>query len=119
LGYRVKKFTPYVTLAGRTQDSLKSVTAPSTVGYPTPIPQTMAALIAGVNNGVVPDTTSSSISFGTRWDLGKSYALKGEWSQMMIPAGASGYLNRDPILGGRVASETTVNVFSAAIDFVF
>jgi len=119
LGYRVKKFTPYVTLAGRTQDSAKSVTAPSTVGYPAQVQGGVAQLIAGANNGIVANTENSSISFGTRWDLGKSYALKGEWTQMSIPAGASGYLNRGPIPGGRVASDTTVNVFSAVIDFVF
>lgn len=119
LGYRINKFTPYVELAARTQDSAKSITAPSTVGLPAQVQGQVAGLIAAVNNGVVPDTTGSSISFGTRWDLGKSYALKGEWSQMYIPAGASSYLNRGPIPGGRVPSDTTVNVFSATLDFVF
>lgn len=119
LGYRVNKFTPYIMLAGRNQTSAKKVSAPSLTGYPAVVQGTVPVLIAGVNNGVVADITNSSISFGTRWDLGKSYALKGEWSQMSIPAGASGYLNRGPIPGGRVASDTTINVFSAGIDFVF
>jgi hypothetical protein len=118
VGYRINKFTPYVTLAARTQDSAKSVTAPSTVGYPAQVQGGVAQLIAGANNGVVPDTTGSSVSFGTRWDLGKSYALKGEWSSMSIPQGASSYLNRS-MPGGRVASDTTVNAFTAVVDFVF
>lgn len=117
LGYRMGVFTPYATYSKRTQSSAVSVTAPSTTGFPTPVPQTVAALIGGVNTGVLSDSSNSTIAIGVRWDLGKSYALKGEIAQTTTPAGAVGVYRA--IKGGKFATDTNINVFSLAVDFVF
>ena len=117
VGYRVKKFTPYVTLSGRQTDSPTSVTAPSLVGYPPVVQGTVPVLIANVNGGILSNNKQTTVAVGSRWDLSSNYALKGEWAMITIPADSSGGFSY--VKGGRFTSETTVNVLSLGLDFVF
>ncbi len=117
LGYRIDKFTPYVTLSSRTTDSISTVTAPSTVGYPAVVQGTVPVLIANVNGGILSNNNQKTLALGTRWEAGKSYAVKGEWAQISVPAGSSGGFSN--VKGGRFASDTNVNVISVGLDFVF
>jgi hypothetical protein len=111
VGYRVKSFTPYVTVSARQVDSITTFTAPSA---PAPLAPTVAALVGGVNANVLGNAAQNTLAFGTRWDAGKSYAVKAEWAAVSVPAGSSGLFR-----GNVSAQDTTINVFSAGIDFVF
>ena len=52
-----------------------------------------------------------------RWEAGKSYAVKAEFANIAIPKGATGGLSG--VAGGKFESDTSVNVVSVAVDFVF
>ncbi len=116
-GYRIDKFTPYISLSGRTTDTVTSVSAPSTAGYPPIVQGTVPVLIANVNGGILSNNNQKTFALGTRWEAGKSYAVKGEWAQISVPAGSSGGFSN--VKGGRFASDTNVNVISVGLDFVF
>ena len=116
-GYRVGKFTPYLTLSGVRTNTITSVTAPSTVGYPASVQAAVPQLIGGVNQGVLNNITEKTLAIGTRWDAGKSYAVKAELARISVPAGSRGiFMN---VAGGYFAKDTTVNVLSVGVDFVF
>ncbi len=117
VGYRVKKFTPYVTFSGRTQDSVTSATAPAVGTYPAPYAPSVQGLIGAVNTNILGSQTQKTLAFGSRWDVGSSYALKGEWALISVPAGSAGGFSA--VKGGRFASDTTINVLSLGLDFVF
>jgi hypothetical protein len=80
---------------------------------------TVAALVGGLNVGVLTDGTQRSVALGARWDAGKSYALKAEYMQLAIPAGANGAMKNIATPTGRFTSDTNVNVLSLGLDFVF
>lgn len=118
VGRRIAKFTPYVSYAKRTTTSRNTYAVPSTTGWPAQAAGTAAALVAALDSAV-EDASVSTLALGSRWDLGKSYALKAEIAQVMVPAksGATNlFRNFKP---GAFQSDTTVNVFSVLIDFVF
>jgi hypothetical protein len=115
LGYRFGKITPYVSLSGNKTDSLTSFTAPSTAGYPPVIQGTVPVLVANVNGGVLQDQDEKTLAFGARWDAGKGYAIKGEIARVSVPAGSKGWFANTP----GFASDTTINVLSVGVDFVF
>jgi hypothetical protein len=117
VGYRVKKFTPYVTLSELQSTSITSVATPSLVGYPPVVQGTVPFLIANVNGGILGSYKQRTVGFGSRWDLGSNYALKGEWAVVTVPADSSGGFSA--VKGGRFTSETTINVLSLGLDFVF
>lgn len=114
-GYRIGKFTPYVTYARAKADNLSdpglnvSALPPFLVGTATGL---NSALNARLSSKAVQDT----ISVGARWDFMKNTALKLQFDHTRIAAGSSGTLiNLQPGFqaGGKL------NVVSATIDFVF
>ena len=113
LGYRVNKLTPYVSLSARKVDSVTS--------FASPVPQLNAAIngIAGSTTvtKLIADNTDNTTAIGVRWEAGKSYAVKAEYANIAIPKGSNGGLGGVP--GGKFESDTSVNVFSVAVDFVF
>jgi hypothetical protein len=119
-GYRVGKFTPYVSYAKRTTTSNTQYAAPSTVGWPGATGPTARALVAALD-GAIQDNSVSTLAVGGRWDLGKSYALKAELAQVKAPAGsAPANLFRDYRSGLQAfRDETNTSVFSVLVDFVF
>jgi hypothetical protein len=116
-GYRIGKFTPYVTYARTKADSNTSDPGLTLAGLPPPLAGLAAGLNAGLNaslGSLVP--VQKTISVGARWDVAKNAALKLQYDQIHLGAGSPGTLiNVQPGFqpGGRV------NVFSATIDFVF
>jgi len=116
-GYRIGKFTPYVTYARTKSDSNTSDPGLTLSGLPPPLAGLAAGLNAGLNaslGSLVP--VQKTISVGGRWDVAKNAALKLQFDQTRLGAGSPGTLiNTQPGFqpGGRV------NVFSATIDFVF
>lgn len=114
-GYRIGKFTPFVTYTQATADNLSdpgltlSALPAFLVG---PATSLNAALNAILSTKPVQDT----ISVGARWDFMKNTALKVQFDHTDIGTGSAGTLiNTQPGFepGG------TFNVFSATIDFVF
>lgn len=117
-GKRIGKFTPYVSYAKRTTTSKNTYAVPNTTGWPLQAAGTARALV-GALDSAVEDASVSTLAFGSRWDLGKSYALKAEVAQVTVPAksGATNvFRNFKP---GSFQSDTTVSVFSVLVDFVF
>ncbi|TDP63926.1 hypothetical protein DES47_104208 [Roseateles toxinivorans] len=107
VGYRVGKFTPYVTLSEIQQDS------PTSSNAIPPLPQ-LAPLAAGLN-GLLRSLGQSTTAVGVRWDAMKNVAVKGQYDRIKVDAGAAGLFNSAlPGLGG-----TSVNVYSVVVDFVF
>lgn len=108
-GYRFGSFTPYAMYA-RTRSS--AATEPG-IGIPA-----AAALNAGLNaslnnqfNGAQATTT-----IGVRWDFAKNTALKLQYDHIDLGSNSAGRLaNVQPAF----QRGSSVNLFSAALDFVF
>jgi hypothetical protein len=115
-GYRVAKFTPYLTYA-----SLKANSNTSDPGLTvSALPPTLAGAGMGLNsalNGVLESSaTQSTTSAGLRWDFMQNVDLKLQYDHTRLGAGSAGTLiNLQPDFqrGG------SLNLFSIAIDFVW
>ena len=114
-GYRVGQFTPYMTyaheIAARNSDPGLTLTGlpPAQAGF-------AAGLNAGLNAVLRGVADQSTVSIGARWDFVKDMDLKIQFDHMRIGAHSNGTLiNVQPAFqpGG------TVNLFNAAVDFVF
>lgn len=111
IGYRVGKYTPYMSMSAQTVDSITSVASPAPS-----IPQ-VNGVIAAVNSGALTNNSQRTTAFGLRRELGASWAVKGELARITVPAGATGVF-RD-VKGGRFAVDTDITVTTLAVDFVF
>lgn len=105
-GYRIGKFLPYVNHASARQDSPRTV-----AGLPMAGPFIPLTLGANALASQAPLQTSNSI--GLRWDFYKSAALKLQFDRYSPENGPGTFVNAKPNFTG------PVNVFAAAIDFVF
>lgn len=105
LGYRVGKFTPYYLYGDVRQDSLRGY-----AGLPASGP--LAPLGAAVN-GAVKGALQSTNAVGVRWDFYRSMALKVQVDHIAPRDGAGAFINASPAFTG------PVNVYAAALDFVF
>ena len=114
-GYRLGKFTPYITYAEAKADNLSdpglnlSTLPPSLAGA-------AAGLNAALNSLLSTKPVQNTLSIGGRWDFMSNAALKLQYDHTDIGDGSSGELiNLQPGFqpGG------TINLFSATIDFVF
>ena len=115
-GYRLDAFTPYLGYAS--VRALRPTSDPGlpTAGLPPPLAAAAGALNAGLNQllRIAPD--QSTLSAGLRWDLVANAALKVQYDRVRPRKGSPGsFLAVQP--GFR--SGQTVNVTSAALDFVF
>ena len=105
-GYRMGAFLPYVVHASAKQDSPRTV-----AGTPTAGP--LLAYTYGANALASASPIQTSNSLGVRWDFHKSAALKLQFDRMSPENGPGTFLNAKPNFAG------SVNVFAAAVDFVF
>jgi hypothetical protein len=106
LGYRLGKFVPYVVHGDVKQDSVRSFATLPTSGP-------LAALAAGAN-GAIRSGLQSSTAIGLRWDFYKSAAFKVQMDRVKTRDGNGYFAHPQPGFAG-----STVNVYAAAIDFVF
>jgi len=114
-GYRAGQFTPYVTYAQETAAS-NSDPGLTLAGLPPALAGFAAGLNAGLNAVLESITAQSTVSLGVRWDFMKNLDLKLQADHTRLGADSSGTLiNLQP--GFRLGS--TVNLFSAAVNFVF
>jgi hypothetical protein len=114
-GYRLGKFTPYLTYSQAKADDL-SDPGLNLATIPPSLAGTAAGLNAALNSLLRMKPVQNTLSIGGRWELSRNTALKLQYDHTDIGAGSSGILsNLQPgfQLGDRV------NVFSVTIDFVF
>ncbi len=106
LGYRWGKFVPFVMHGDVKQDSIRSFSTLPTTGP-------LAPLTAGAN-AALKSGLQSSTAIGLRWDFYKSAAFKVQMDRVKARDGDGYFVNPKPGFAG-----STVNVYAAAIDFVF
>lgn len=114
-GYRVGKFTPYLTYAQVTDGQISSPGL-TLSGVPASLVPIAAALNEGLNAAVESRPVQKTVSVGGRWDVMKNVDLKLQFDRTRLGSGSPGILmNIQPGFqpGG------TVDLFSAAVDFVF
>ncbi|ELX08887.1 hypothetical protein Jab_2c09450 [Janthinobacterium sp. HH01] len=106
MGYRYGKFVPFIVHGDVKQDSIRDFASMPTAGP-------LAALTAGTN-AAIKSGLQSTTGIGVRWDFYKSAAFKVQIDRIKTRDGAGYFLNPKPGFAG-----STVNVYAAAIDFVF
>jgi len=115
-GYRLGKFTPYVTYARASADSPTSDPGIPLAGLPPPLAAGAAMLNGALNQTLNLLPRQRTVSIGARWDFAKNAALKVQYDHVDLDAGSTGtFGNIQPGFqpGGRVG------IFSAVVDFVF
>lgn len=115
-GWRHGNLTPYGVLAWTAVGEPTSIAGVPTAGLPARAAATATALNAGLNHylGSIPE--QSSLAVGVRWDFMPNVALKLQADHLRPKAGTRGTMINDQpgFRDGR-----SVNVASAALDFVF
>lgn len=109
-GYRIGKFTPYVTYS---RADLKSNGSDPGIAVPDP---RAARLNAGLNAILAGAPVQKTVSIGIRWDFARNAAFKLQYDHSDISGRSPGTLDHqtpDFRPGGRF------DVWSATIDFVF
>jgi hypothetical protein len=114
-GYRLGKFTPYLTYAQATADNL-SDPGLNLSALPPPAAGPAAGLNAALNSLLGQKIVQNTVSIGGRWDFMRNAALKLQYDHTDIGAGSRGVLTN---LQPGFQSGGKVNVFSATVDFVF
>ncbi len=99
-GYRVKKFTPYLT---HSQNSSGSFIQSS------PPPSAYDLQLA--------NRAQSTDSFGVRWDFMRNFDFKMQYDRVTLGDNSNGYLINVP--ANVILYGTTFHVISAVVDFVF
>jgi len=115
-GYRLEKFTPFLTYARTRQDSRTSDPGLDVAGLPPYLTGPALDLNAGLNSVLARKTGQGAISIGVRWDMLRSAAFKLQYDYIRLGTDSTGVLtNIQPGFqpGGNL------HVISAAVDFVF
>jgi hypothetical protein len=115
-GYRLGKFTPFLTLA---QVESGHYTAPGilTAGLPPPLATAAATLNAGLADALGQFSPSqSSATAGVRWDAMKDVDFKLQYDRVRLDRNSSGRLEN---LQPGFRSGPDVNAIGVAMDFVF
>ncbi len=115
-GYRVGKATPYLTYARMKADSNTSDPGLPLAGLAPQLAGTGAQLNAILNAQLAAIPVQDTVSIGVRWDFMSNAALKLQYDRLSLGASSHGtFGNLQPgfPVGGRV------QLFSAAVDFVF
>jgi hypothetical protein len=106
-GYRFGNVMPHLTISEAKVKSATSQRVLPTVGP-------LAALGAGVNSLLASqDVAQETVAAGVRWQFARNADFKLQWDRVKLPGGALGNFRGSRGFAG------TVNVYSAAVDFVF
>jgi hypothetical protein len=115
-GYRLAKFTPFLTYGLVKADSNTSDPGLNVSALPPYLAGPAIGLNAGLNAILGSIPVQKTISVGTRWDLVKNVDLKLQYDHTDLGAGSTGTLvNVQP--GFRPGG--TVNLASIAVDFLW
>jgi hypothetical protein len=115
-GYRLAKFTPYLTYAEARADSNTFDPGLTVSALPPYLAGPATTLNAALNSILGTAAVQNTISLGTRWDVMKNIDLKLQYDHIDLGKGSAGSLiNVQPDFqrGG------AVNLFSISIDFVW
>ncbi|MCV2354594.1 porin [Paucibacter sp. B2R-40] len=113
LGYRLGKFTPYVTISDLTQKS-SNVDNKIPAGVPIPgVTKDLRALVDGTLRSQSNEQKTNAL--GVRWDAYRNVAVKGQFEQIKTDGPGLFSLPSAAFTAGK----NTVNVYSVAVDFVF
>jgi hypothetical protein len=115
-GYRVAKFTPYITYADVKSDSKTSDPGLNVSEVPPFLAGPAAGLNAGLNAILATAAVQNTLSVGARWDVIKNVDLKLQYDHLDVGPGSAGtQVNLQPGFqpGG------SLNLISIAIDFVW
>ncbi len=115
-GYRLAKFTPYLTYTETKANSNTSDPGLTVSALPPYLAGTATGLNAGLNAVLAQAAVQKTLSVGSRWDVMKNIDLKIQYDHIDLGPGSAGTLiNVQPSLqrGG------TVNLVSITIDFVW
>ena len=107
LGYRFGNVMPHVTLSGVDVTSRTSQNVVPAAGPFLPLATAVNSLLAGQN------VKQDAVALGVRWQFAKNADFKAQWDHVHLPDGAVGNFHGTPGFAG------SVNVYSAAVDFVF
>jgi hypothetical protein len=109
LGYRFGDVMPFATVSRVRIDSPTSSGLVPAVGP-------LASLAGGINTLLATQNyAQNTAAVGVRWQFAKNADVKVQWDRVKLPTGALGnFIHSQPGFAG-----STVNVFSAAVDFVF
>jgi hypothetical protein len=99
-GYRVKKFTPYLTYAQNSPGSFLPGFAPPSA-----------------NSIRLAERSQSAVSAGVRWDFMKDTDLKFQYDRVKLSDNSNGFLANVPT--GVTLYGQTFHVISAVVDFIF
>jgi Gram-negative porin len=115
-GYRLAKFTPYLTYAQLKADSNTSDPGLNLSALPPYLVVPASGLNAALNAVLASTGAQNTISVGSRWDIIKDVDLKLQYDHIDLRAGSDGTLtNIQP--GFRPGG--SVSLLSIAIDFVW
>jgi hypothetical protein len=115
-GYRLAKFTPYLTFGAVKADSNTSDPGLNVAALPPSVAGFAGGLNAGLNSILGGIADQKTVSVGTRWDLLKNVDLKLQFDHTRLGAGSPGTLiNIQPGFEGG----GTVNLLSIAVDFLW
>jgi hypothetical protein len=115
-GYRFNQLTPYVTYARIKADTNTSDPGLPLAGLPPQLAPVAAFLNASLNEQLNLLPVQDTISAGVRWDFAKNAALKIQYDRIKLGANSRGtFGNFAPDFQPGVR----VQLFSAAVDFVF
>ncbi len=115
-GYRIASFTPYVAYASVDAKSPTRDPGLSTAGLPPPHAQAARALNAGLDALLKTIPIQTTLTAGVRWDVRTDMALKLQYDRVKPRDGSRGTLL---VLQPGFRSDTSINVASFALDFVF
>jgi hypothetical protein len=115
-GYRLAKFTPYLTYAQIKADSDTSSPGLTVSELPPYLAGPATELNAALNGILATNPIQKTISVGSRWDVMKNIDLKVQYDRIALGAGSAGTLSNAQ-LGFQPGG--IVNLFSIAIDFVW
>jgi hypothetical protein len=114
-GYRLAKFTPYLTYAALKADSETSDPGLTVSALPPSLVGPAIGLNAGLNAALGSIAVQRTLSMGTRWDFMKNLDLKVQYDYSRLGAGSPGLLtNLQP--GFRPGGSVTL--ISVTLDFV-
>ena len=99
-GYRVNKFTPYLTYAQNSPGSFLP-------GFPPPTAEAIT----------LANRAQSTVSLGVRWDFMRNTDLKFQYDRVTLSDNSNGFLANVP--PGVDLSGQSFHLISAVVDFVF
>jgi hypothetical protein len=115
-GYRLAKFTPFLTYGSVKADSNTSDAGLNVAVLPPFLVRPAIGLNAGLNAILGAIAVQNTISVGSRWDLMKNIDLKLQYDHIRLGTGSPGTLSN---LQPGFQSGGTVNLVSVAMDFVW